>query len=134
MDYWYQLKMFMAHTSDVSMDAWHILAGAVLQLTLAAIFRRSVASLLPWVAVLVLELANELADLWVEQWPDPGMQWGEGAKDIALTMALPTLFLLVSRFYPRVLTATSRGAPALTLPPGPPLQTAASDRVSESRP
>ena len=50
-----------------------------------------------------LELANEANDLRVEQWPQPGMQYGEGAKDIILTMALPLLLFLVARKRPKLI-------------------------------
>jgi len=85
------------------MDSLHVLAGVLLQLGAAAILRTDVADRRPWLLVLVLELANEANDLLVEQWPNPGMQWGEGAKDVLLTMLLPTLILLVARYRPRLL-------------------------------
>ena len=36
---------------------------------------------------------NEANDFRVEIWPDPGMQFGEAAKDVVLTMFIPTLKL-----------------------------------------
>jgi hypothetical protein len=39
-------------------------------------------------------------DLWLEQWPDPGQQYGEGAKDLLLTMAVPTIIMLAARSRP----------------------------------
>lgn len=86
------------------MDSLHVLAGVVIQLTAAALLRTDVADRRPWLLVLVLELANEANDLFVEQWPDPGMQWGEGAKDVLLTMLLPTLIALVARRRPSLFT------------------------------
>jgi hypothetical protein len=47
---------------------------------------------------------NEAGDLWVEQWPEPAMQYGEGLKDIVLTMFLPTVLILVARFRPGILS------------------------------
>ena len=52
-------------------------------------------------------LWNEAVDLWVERWPDPGMQYGEGAKDVLLTMALPTILIWAARWRPDLF----RGAP-----------------------
>ena len=37
-----------------------------------------------WFALI---LCNEAVDLWVERWPDPGQPYGEGVKDLLLTMA-----------------------------------------------
>ena len=101
---WYQFKLFVEHVSGISMDALHILIGFILFLWVALIFRRGAASGLPWLAVLMLEIGNEAYDITVERWPDIGSQLGEGAKDIMLTMALPTLIMLVARWKPQLLT------------------------------
>lgn len=100
---WYQFKLFLEHASGISMDALHILVGFTIFLVAARLLRRTVASLLPWLVLLILEIGNEAYDLHVEVWPNPGMQWGESAKDIMLTMALPTLLLIVARWRPALL-------------------------------
>jgi hypothetical protein len=99
---WYQFKLFAEHASGVSMDALHILVGAGLQFLFAAVFRMSLKSWRPWLFVFALLLINEAGDLWVEQWPDPGMQYGEGFKNIVLTMLLPTWLLICARRWPRL--------------------------------
>lgn len=101
---WHQFKLFVAHASGISMDAWHILLGTTLFLLAAWLFRRSIAHPLPWVVVIVLETANEAYDLLVEAWPDPGSQFGEGVKDMLLTLALPTLLMLFARLRPELLS------------------------------
>ena len=102
---WYQIKLFLEHASGISMDAWHILIGFILFLLAAFVLKRSVAHPLPWLAVLLLEIANEAYDLHVELWPDAGSQLGEGFKDIAMTMALPSLVMLIARLKPELLKA-----------------------------
>jgi hypothetical protein len=97
---WYQFKLFIEHASGISLDALHILVGFAAFLLAAQLFRRSVTSLLPWLAILVLAVGNEAHDLMIELWPDLGSQLGEAAKDIMLTMALPTLLLLATRYRP----------------------------------
>ncbi|HET9336227.1 MAG TPA: hypothetical protein VFO12_07465 [Sphingomicrobium sp.] len=106
---WYQFKLFAEHASGISMDALHIIVGFTLFLLAALILRRSAASGLPWLAVLMLEIGNEAYDLAVERWPDIGSQLGEGAKDIMLTMALPTLLMLIVRWRPGLLTPPADG-------------------------
>jgi hypothetical protein len=96
----YDAKLFLHHASGVSMDALHVVAGVVLQLLLAFVFRSSTARWGPWIGVLALELFNEANDLQVEQWPVLSVQYGESAKDILLTMFLPTLLLLLGRWRP----------------------------------
>jgi hypothetical protein len=100
---WFDLKMLLERSLAFDSDALHVASGVVVQLLTAALLRSSVGRIGPWLAVLALELANEAVDLWVEVWPDPAMQWGEGLKDVLLTLALPTLLLVVSRKWPDLL-------------------------------
>lgn len=95
---WYQAKLFFQHASGVSMDALHVMAGATLHLIIAFVFRSSVARPFPLLALLILELVNEASDLRVDLWPLPGMQFGELAKDVVLTMFVPTLLFMVARY------------------------------------
>ena len=104
---WYQFKLFAEHASGFSMDALHIIVGVVLQLVIAVLFRSSVARRLPLLSVLALALINEANDFRVEIWPDLGMQFGEAAKDVVLTMFVPTLIFLVARRRPKLLTQRS---------------------------
>ena len=102
---WHQVKLFIEHASGISMDALHILVGFALFLLAARLLKTSVASPLPWLILLALELLNEAYDLHVERWPTFASQLGEGGKDILLTMALPTLLLVTARWRPHWLVA-----------------------------
>jgi hypothetical protein len=84
------------------MDALHVLLGFVIFLIGARLLKRSIVSPLPWLAVLLLELSNEAYDLHVELWPDLAIQLGEAAKDILLTMAIPTLAAFTARWQPQL--------------------------------
>lgn len=112
---WYEAKQFIEQATTLSMDALHIFAGAFLFLGLGLLFRRPVSDPRPWLGVLFATLLNEAADLWVDLWPSPGLQFGEAAKDIAVTMLLPTIILLTARHLPGLYEAgsptESRGAP-----------------------
>lgn len=103
-DHWTDIKSYIEHSIGFSHDALHVLIGVAMQIGLAALFRTSVARIWPWAVVLVLELANEWNDFHVEIWSDAAMQWGESTKDVLLTMALPTLLLLVARYRPQWLS------------------------------
>ena len=105
-DDWYQVKLFLERASGFSMDSLHVMVGVVVQLAIAILFRTSVARPWPLLSVLVLELINEASDFRVEIWPQPGMQLGESAKDVILTMLLPTLIFLVARYRPKLLVQT----------------------------
>lgn len=104
---WYKFKTFLEYSTGFTMDAIHVLVGVCLLLFFAAILRRGVRHPLPWLLVLAMELANEWNDLHVETWPDRPRQLGEGFKDILLTMALPTLLLLVARYWPSLLVGSN---------------------------
>src|SRR3982751_1006800 len=103
---WYEIKIFIEHASIISSDALHVLVGVGVWLIVALVSRRSVATWLPWLALFAAIAFNELVDLWVEQWPDKAMQYGEGAKDVVLTMILPTVLLLAVRLRPQLFGAS----------------------------
>ncbi len=100
---WQNAKVFVRHATGFSMDALHVIAGVVLQFMLALLLRSSVARPLPLLLVLALELLNEANDFRVEIWPDLASQFGEAAKDIVMTMLLPTLIFLVARYRPKLI-------------------------------
>ena len=97
---WYQFKLLLTHASGFSMDSLHIVLGPAGMLGFAWLLGTSIARWTPWLLVFALEVLNEVHDLRVEQWPNPGQQYGEGLKDILLTMVLPTLLLLLARHRP----------------------------------
>jgi diacylglycerol kinase len=107
---WYQIKLLVEHSSGVSMDALHVIVGVCAQLLVAAVCRTSVGRWLPWLAVLAIEIINEANDFRIDIWPDWGMQWGEAAKDVALTMALPTLLMIAVRLKPKLFASSSPAA------------------------
>ncbi len=111
MSSWYQAKQFLEHAVSVSNDALHVVLGVLVQLVAGLLLRRPLSALTPWLAALALTIWNEAVDLWSEQWPEAAMQYGEGAKDVLLTMLLPTALLLAARLRPNLFQAgrTGRG-------------------------
>ena len=97
---WHQGKLFIEHAIAIDHDALHVIVGVLFWLVFGLLTRRPISSWRPWLWLLALILWNETVDLWTEQWPDPGMQYGEGAKDILLTMLLPTVLGLLVRVAP----------------------------------
>jgi len=104
---WYHVKMFIEHASVINSDAIHVLVGVAIWLVAGFVSRRRLAGRLPWLAVLMPTLINEAVDLSVERWPSLAQQLGESAKDVLLTMAVPTVLLAVLRLRPDLF----RGAP-----------------------
>ena len=99
---WYQVKTFIEHASFVSSDALHVIAGVLVWILIALTLRRPLSSGVPLAWVLVILLFNEVVDLWVERWPDLAMQYGESAKDLMVTMALPALLTALIRLRPQL--------------------------------
>ena len=67
----------------------------------------SVARPLPLLIVLLFAILNEASDFRAEIWPQLGMQAGEAAKDLILTMVVPLLIFLVARYRPKLLAYKS---------------------------
>lgn len=105
---WHQGKLFIEHSLKVEHDALHVIAGVVGWLALAAILRRPLSSWRPFGWLFALALWNEAVDLWVELWPDLGMQLGEGAKDLLLTILVPAVMMTLIRARPAMFAARSR--------------------------
>jgi hypothetical protein len=97
---WYQGKLFIEHSLSISHDSIHLIVGVLLWLALGLLLRRPLSSWRLWLWLLAAILWNEAVDLWVERWPDPGQQYGEGAKDVLLTMMLPTILMWATRARP----------------------------------
>lgn len=102
---WYEAKMFIEHASIVSSDALHLLVGTLVWLLIALVLRRPITQWLPWLILLALIAFNEAVDLWIERWPDLAMQYGESAKDVCLTMVLPTVVMFAARLRPNLFRA-----------------------------
>ncbi|MDT9599707.1 hypothetical protein [Sphingosinicella rhizophila] len=105
---WFHLKLWLVEASGLDMDALHVHAGIFLQVAAALVLRRSLASPLPWFAVLVAVLANEIYDFNYEVWPNRWDQVLEGFRDSWNTLLLPTLFLVLTRYLPRLFRKSGR--------------------------
>ena len=107
---WFTVKIAFLEWSGLPRDMLHIYAGVLGQLTLAFILRRPIASLLPLLPLLVLELVNEWYDMWSFGGSDavPDEFWGAATSDIIHTMALPVLLCLAARFTPGLLVGKNR--------------------------
>lgn len=107
MNGWYQAKLFIEHSLSISHDSLHVIVGVLLWLALGFLIRRPLTSWRPWLWLFAAILWNETVDLWVERWPDPGQQYGEGTKDLLLTMLLPTILTLALRSRPDLFRANA---------------------------
>jgi len=100
MNSWHQGKLFVEHLLTISHDTLHLLVGVLLWIVFGLVSGRPLTSLRPWLWLFAIILWNETVDLTVEHWPDRGKQYGEGMKDILLTMAVPAVLMFLARGRP----------------------------------
>lgn len=110
---WISVKAVLQSWSGISNDALHVLLSVPALILLAALLRRPLWSLLPWAALLLLEILNEvatgLADGVIEDWEIRG-----SLRDVPLVMAVPTMLLLACRLAPKLVAPKK---PAVDLVP-----------------
>lgn len=109
---WMGMKGLAAQLT-VEKDALHVYSAFFIQVSVAALFRKSLAHWLPWVAVLALAIGNEALDIQygeeaqVQEWQLAGAR-----HDLVNTMILPTLLLLLCRFAPLLFRRPAAQPPA----------------------
>lgn len=112
MSSWHQGKIFIEYTLRIEHGTLHVIVGMLLWIAFALLVRRPLTSWTPWLMIFAIILWNEIVDLWFEVWPEPGRQYGEGAKDLLLTMFVPTVLMLTARTRPDLFRSSSGRARA----------------------
>lgn len=92
------LKLDIVGFTGLSKDALHIYVGLGVWLLAAALFRRSITTLRPWLAVLVVACVIEGFDAF-DDWVQLG-RWRHMASlhDVVNTLFWPTVLALLARF------------------------------------
>jgi len=99
---WTVTKMDLGRLTGLPDDAMHVLSGMAI-LTLAAfVLRRPPWSWRPWLVVLVAETINELYDLVQTRFPTDEGNLRGSFHDFWLTLAWPTLILLLYPHFVRL--------------------------------
>jgi cell shape-determining protein MreD len=91
------LKLAIIAASQLSRDALHVYVGLGTFLAAAFLFRRSIRSYLPLVAVLVVAMLVEAVDLRDDLVTRGHMRWLASAHDLVNTLFWPTILLLLAR-------------------------------------
>lgn len=108
MDEWHQSKLFVEHSLAVEHDALHMATGVLLWMAIGFLLRKPLSAWAPFLWMTAIILWNEAVDFWVEIWPDPGQQFGEGFKDLVLTILVPGLMMLLIRTRPQMFVNGAR--------------------------
>jgi len=110
-------KVFLTQALSLSTDALHILCGTLAYLAFALVWRKNLRHPLPYAMVFTLACVNEVYDLAAMMNADVAFWLGESTRDLASTMALPTILTILIRRKPALFrddhthSAASMGAP-----------------------
>ncbi len=91
------LKLEIVLATDLSRDALHIHVGLAAMIGTALILRKSLGSLLPWLAAAVAASAGEALDMWDDLESLGRWRWDAGLHDLVNTIFWPTILLLIAR-------------------------------------
>ncbi len=107
---WLEIKIWLEATSGLDRDALHIYGAVGIQLLFALFFKRSLASLWPWLFAFAAALANEYVDFQQAGTNEASIAIykDESIHDLWNTMLLPTGLLLIARFWPKWLVGVPK--------------------------
>lgn len=107
---WGPIKIDFERALGLSPDALHIHAGVLLLLLFAWAMRRPLHDWRPWLALFLVELANEIIDM-NQQTGSVESNWPASRHDLINTMVVPTMLLVYYRLRRvRQRTAMARNA------------------------
>ena len=103
---WFELKNWLELSTGLDRDSLHIYAGVGVQLAAALLFRRSLASPVPWIVVAAVALLNEYYDYAFVPVELYGTQrvYDAAITDVWNTLLLPSVLLIIARYWPGWLT------------------------------
>jgi hypothetical protein len=107
---WLDAKASLEESVPFDAQWLHLIAGPLVLLAAARLMRRPLSNWLPWLVVVAFGGLNEIIDLSVKRWPLAPRVLAESIKDFSMTMALPTLIVVVAGFM-RLMTRETRGQP-----------------------
>ena len=92
------LKLDIVAFTGLSKDALHVYLGIGVWLLAAALFRRSITNLRPWLAVLLVACVVEGFDAF-DDWVQLGRwRWRASLHDVANTLFWPTVLAVLARY------------------------------------
>ena len=101
---WILLKESIALWLGIDRGALSVLASLGLCLLIAGVSRRPIATGLPWLIVLLIELANEAATGFADGLFS-SVELLHAGRDLLVFMAVPTALVLLGRFSPQTISS-----------------------------
>ncbi len=91
------IKLAIVQTTGLPKDALHIYVGLTVLLTVAAILRKPLRSIAPWLVVLIVALSGELIDMRDDIASLGYWRWGASLHDVLNTIFWPSVILVLAR-------------------------------------
>lgn len=91
------IKLAIVSATGLSKDALHIYVGLAVLLTAAAVLRKPLRSIVPWLVVLTVAVSGELIDMHDDIVSLGYWRWGASLHDVLNTLFWPTVLLLLAR-------------------------------------
>lgn len=91
------IKLAIVSATGLSKDALHIYVGLTFLLTAAAILRKPLRSIIPWLVVLTLAVAGEMVDMRDDITSLGYWRWGASLHDVLNTLFWPSVLLFLAR-------------------------------------
>ena len=92
------IKLAIVSVTGLSKDALHIYDSLAVLLTTAAVLRKRLRSIVPWLVVLAVAISGELIDMHDDIMSLGYWRWGASLHDVLNTLFWPTVLLLLARF------------------------------------
>jgi hypothetical protein len=91
------IKLAIVSATGLSKDALHIYVGLAVLLAAAAILRKPLRSIIPWLVVLIVAVSGELVDMHDDIASLGYWRWGASLHDVLNTLFWPTVLVLLAR-------------------------------------
>ncbi len=92
------MKLAIVSGTGLGKDALHVYVGLTVFFVTAAVFRRPLRSIAPWIAVLVVAVVGELFDMRDDIASLGYWRWRASLHDILNTLCWPTVIVMLVRF------------------------------------
>ncbi|NMM26732.1 MAG: hypothetical protein HHJ12_05430 [Glaciimonas sp.] len=92
------IKLAIVAATGLSKDALHIYVGLAGFLAMAAVLRKPLRSIVPWLVVVAIAVAGEMFDMRDDVASLGYWRWGASLHDILNTVFWPTVLLLLAKF------------------------------------
>jgi hypothetical protein len=100
------IKLAIVEATGLSKDALHVYVGLAVFLAIAAVSRRRIRSIVPWLAVAAVAIAGEAIDMIDDLSSLGHWRWDASLHDVVNTLFWPTAIWLLARY--RIVFAESK--------------------------